>query len=130
MLADRVEVEQRIKGRDSLDVARVELQRDCDLAHRFGCEVAQLLLREVERGHHRGARLRILRRELLDLVENVSRKSAHRSQSPSTVSAVPMMATMSARKWFSAMRSSACRLTNDADRNFTRRGLCVPSLAM
>src|SRR5438309_5205187 len=130
MLADRLEVKERIEGRDAFDVTWVELQRHSHLAHRLGCEVAELVLRQVQRGHDGRPRLWVLRGELFDLFEHMSRQSAHLSQSPSTVSAVPMMATMSARKWFRAMRSSACKLTNDAERNFTRLGLCVPSLAM
>src|SRR5439155_18658609 len=47
----------------------------------------------------------------------------HLSTSPRTVSAVPMIAIMSAIMWLSAILSSAWRLTNEADRNFTRRGL-------
>src|SRR4029077_820925 len=101
-----------------------------DLAHRLRRQVPELLLREVQGRHHRGAGLRVLVGQRLDLFEEGARQGAHRSTSPSTVSAVPMIAIMSATMWLSAMRSSACRLTNEADRNFTRLGLCVPSLTM
>src|SRR5260370_11120923 len=128
VLADRLEVKERVEGRHALDVAWVELQGLSDLAHRLRRQVAELFLGQVERRHHRGARLRILGRQLLYLFQDVCRESRHRSQSPSTASAVPMIATMSATMWLSAICSSACKLTNEAERNFTRRGLCVPSL--
>src|SRR5487761_92202 len=130
VLADGIEVEERVEGGHAFDVPGIELQRDRDLAHRLGRQVAQLLLGEVERGHHRRAWLRILRRQRPDLFQQVTGQGAHRSTSPSTVSAVPMIAIMSATMWLSAMRSRACRLTKDAERNFTRRGLWVPSLTM
>src|SRR5216683_6456432 len=128
VLADRLEVKERVEGRHALDVAWVELQRLSDLAHRLGRQVAELFLGQVERRHHRGARLRVFRRQLPYFFQDAWRESRHRSQSPSTASAVPMIATMSATMWLSAIRSSACRLTNEAERNLTRRGLCVPSL--
>src|SRR5438094_172093 len=133
VLAHGLEVKQGVEGRDTLDVSRVELERRRDLAHGRRRQVAELFLRQVERRHHRRPGLRVLRRQLFDLVEHVCRKRAflrgfHRSTSPSTASAVPMMATMSATMWFIAIRSSGWRLTNDAERNLTRRGLCVPSL--
>ncbi len=129
MLADRRGVEERVEGGDALDIAGVEVQRRGDLAHRLGGEIAGLLLRQVEGRHHRGAHVRELLGQVADLLENVLRQSGHqRSTSPSTVSAVPMIAIMSATMWFIAIRSRGCRLTNEAARNFTRRGLCVPSL--
>ena len=128
MLADRLEMKQGIEGRDALDVAGVELQRLRDLGHRLRRQVPHLLLGEVERRHHRRAGLWIFRRELANLLQHVRGQRRHRSQSPSTVSAVPMIATMSAIMWLSDICSSAWRLTKDAERNFTRRGLWVPSL--
>src|ERR1700694_545299 len=146
MLADRLEMEQRVEGCDTLDVTGVELESLGHLAHRVRCQVAELFLSEVERRHHRQPRLRVFGGKLFDLVEEMRRQNAfrrgprrltakprslwgiHRSTSPSTVSAVPMIATMSAIMWFIAIRSSGWRLTNDAARNLTRRGLCVPSL--
>src|SRR5262249_12215642 len=128
VLTDRRQVEQRVEGRHPLDVSGVQLERARDLAHRLWREVAELLLAGVERRHDRRAGLWILRGQLLDLVEDMGRKRAQRSQSPSTASAVPMIAIMSATMWLSAILSRACRLTKDAERNFTRRGLCVPSL--
>src|ERR1700694_811291 len=146
MLADRLEMEQRVEGCDTLDVTGVELESLGHLAHRVRCQVAELFLSEVERRHHRRPRLRVFGGKLFDLVEEMRRQNAfrrgprrltakprrlwgiHRATSPSTVSAVPMIATMSAIMWFIAIRSSGWRLTNDAARNLTRRGLCVPSL--
>ena len=127
---DRLEVKECVERRHALDIAGIELQRAGHLAHRLGREMAELLLGKVEGGHHRRARLRVPGRQGFDLFEKMGGQRAHLSTSPSTVSAVPMMAIMSATKWLSAMRSSACRLTKDAERNFTRRGLCVPSLTM
>src|SRR5919201_1913845 len=128
VLADRIEVEQRVEGRDALHVAGIQLQRRRHLAHRVRRQVPELLLGEVERRHHGRAGLWVSRRKLADLLEHVLRESGHLSTSPSTVSALPMMAIRSATMWFIAIRSSGCRLTNEAARNLTRRGLWVPSL--
>src|SRR6266446_5154936 len=121
VLADRREMKERVERSHPLDVAGIELERRGDLAHRLGRQVAELLLGQIEGGHDRGTWLRKLRGELANLLEDVGRESAHLSTSPSTVSAVPMIAIMSAIMWLSAMRSSACRLTNEAERNFTLR---------
>src|SRR5437879_8625386 len=130
VLAGRRQMEQRVEGRHTLHVAGVQLKLVRDLGHRLRGEVPELLLRQVERGHHRGTGLREFGWKVTDLFEDVLRENRHLSTSPRTVSAVPMIAIMSAIMWLSAILSSAWRLTNDAERNFTRRGLCVPSLTM
>ena len=71
VLAGRCQVKERVEGRDALDVTRVKLQGRRDLAHRLRIEISELLLREVKRGHDRGARLRVPGRELLDLRQQV-----------------------------------------------------------
>ncbi len=68
VLADGLEVVHVVEARDGHAVRRRQAERLADLLEGVPGQPAVALLREVQRRHDRRARLRVLRRDLLDLV--------------------------------------------------------------
>ena len=93
------------------------------LAQSLGGQVAVALLRETQRRQGRGAPVRVLRLDLLDLVV----VGAHRSTSPMTVSSEPTIAIMSAISALLIVVAVAWSATKDGARNLTRHGFGPPS---
>src|SRR5207253_1794965 len=87
--SDGLEVEHVVERRNRLAVGRRQVERLADLAQRLGRQPAVTLLREPQGRQDRRAPIRILRRDLPDLVYQ-------RSTSPITVSREPTIAIRSA----------------------------------
>src|SRR5205823_448616 len=92
-------------------------------------QVADVLLRQLQRGQERAAPLGKSRNQTLDVVPS-GRRQRHRSTSPMIGSMLAMQATTSATTPPSTIRGSACRLANEGARSCTRIGRPEPSLTM
>src|SRR5260221_14604127 len=144
MLADRLEVEHRVEGRDLVDPHPRHAEEIGHRVHGGAWQpIAALALREVEQRQHR-ARLaagRIfgdMRLGLGEILRRVGKARglrdrgavgvcAHRSILPKTMSIEPMMATTSASKWPFDMKSTPCRKAKSGARILQRYGLLLPS---
>ena len=121
--ADGSEVQHVVEGGDRLTERGGGAERVGALAQSLGGQVAVALLRETQRRQGRGAPVRVLRLDLLDLVV----VGAHRSTSPMTVSSEPTMAIMSAISALLIAVAVAWRATKEGARNLTRHGFGPPS---
>src|SRR6185436_17945588 len=127
MSADRLQVVHVVEGGDGHAVRRRLVERVGDLAERLRREPAVPLLREPKRRQGGGARDRIQRPDLLDLVIERLFLRAHRSTSPMTASSEPTTAIRSATAASCTQAAVACRAANEGARNLTRHGFGPPS---
>src|SRR4051812_3924601 len=121
VLARRLELEEVVEARDAHAVRRRQVERFRDLLERLPRKPAVPLLREPERRQHCRLRLRVLLRNLADLVD-------HRSVSPITASSEPTIAMRSATRVSCMHVAVASSATNDGARKWTRHGFGPPSL--
>src|SRR5207244_4478794 len=124
VLADGLEVEHVVEGRDRLGLRRRDADRLGDLLERLARQPAAVpLLRQPKRRQDRRPPLRVRRSQLVDF----GRKLVQRSTSPITVSSEPTIAIRSATRASDMHVAVASSATNDGARNFTRQGRGPPS---
>src|SRR5262249_34639285 len=131
VLADGFAVQHRVVSQGLLDLHVVEVEAPRDFGDQLIGDMAEFVLAIHQHGNKRAALDRV---GVLQLVEFRSELGAefhgYLSTSPSTISIVPMEATVSAINWPFTIRGRACKFTKEGLRKWTRRGFGEPSLAM
>src|ERR1700722_17778548 len=139
MLADRAQIEHRIKSRDLVDLDTRHFQHIRDIIHRRTRQpVVALALGDIEQWNNRACLppRRIFGDDLLRSREGLGGegktgrlfgRDIHRSISPNTMSMLPTMATASASMWPLHIKSVPCRCAKPGARILQRYGRLVPS---
>src|SRR5688572_26766407 len=119
---------QRIKTNQRSNIRLCDAYNLRHILHRGFCEIAFFALCQIEQWHHRRAFMlwRVFGKDLFYFIRIFCLKT-HRSISPSTISIEAKMAIRSATRCPLTIFGSTDKLSNEGVRQWTRRGLALPS---